>query len=360
MSLALGAILPAAVGALGSVVGGFIGSSGTKKAADNSLQATRETNASNERLAQEQRDFEYRMMQEQNAYNSLSAQRQRAEEAGFSPYILGGQNSFMQSQLPQYQRAEMQVPSYDLQAQAAQQLAQIPTNMVASALSGIQMSKAYSESEKVGSEKQAIDIENSYRTARIVAELSKMQEETRNTRAKATIEELNSQILGAGKKALMQRASLENELIAQQVTKQFAEEMYARSMTSINAKQIKWLDAQARQGLAQSAAQTALLCAQRGLSLAETKRAIANTVLADVQARGVKIDNDTRAVANTYANAVNLETVRQMQKQTEMLTKEIGYKDYNEFLQGIRSIPIIGTYNLTPTAAPAMRKIGFR
>lgn len=344
MSAILGALLPAAVGALGSVVGGFVGSSGTKKASDNSLQATRETNASNERLAQQQRDFEYQMVQEQNAYNSLAAQRQRAEEAGFSPYILGGQNSNMQTQLPQYQRADLLTPSYELQAQAAQHLAQIPTNMVASALSGIQMSKAFSESEKVGSEKQALDIENSYRTARIVAELSKMQEETRNTRAKATIEELNSQILGAGKKALMQRASLENELIAQNITKSFADEMYARSMTSINAHNIKWIDTTARMGLAQSAAHTALLCAQRGLTLAETKRAIANTVLADVQAQGLRIDNDSKRIANAYADALNDASLRKMQKEIESMQSELNYKDYNEFLQGVRSIPIVGTF----------------
>lgn len=332
--------LGGAFNALGTIVGSLISNSGTKKASANQLQATRETNDANLRLAQEQRDFEYKMVQEQNAYNSLSAQRQRAEEAGFSPYILNGSNSNMQTQIPQYQRAEMQTPSYELEAQAAQQLAQIPLNVASAALSGIEMSRAYNESEKVGAEKQAVDIENNYRTARIVAELSKLHEDTKNTKAKNVIEALNGEILGAGKKAMMQRASLENELIAQNITKSFAEEMYSRSLVSLNARELKWFDTKARYGLAQSAAQTALMCAQRGLTLAETKRAVANTVLANVQAQGFKIDNDTKRIANSYADAFNDASLKKVQKQVELMQSELNWKPYDKFFEGIRSVPI--------------------
>lgn len=324
---------------IGSLVGGLVSASATKKASQMQLQATQETNATNLKLAQQQRDWEYQMQQEQNAYNSLSAQRARAEEAGFSPYMLSGQNSQMQTSLPSYQTPQVQTPSYELEAAAAQQLAKIPSDVVSSVLSASSASKAYQEAQKVGAEKQAIDIENQYKTQNILMDLEKKKEERDNTRSKRLITELQTSIMGAQKHALIQRASLDNELIASQASKEFANEMYLRSMTSINAKQYQWLDQEKRLALSQTAAYIGYLCAQKNLSEAQTKLAVQNAITLHLQQIGVRWDNEVKKVAAVYSEFVSDEQLRQMRKVTEKIGKDIEWYDYNQYMNGLRSLP---------------------
>lgn len=333
----LGAIAQGA----GSLFGSVLGFIGTNNAAKKQLAATQETNKTNLQIAREQRDWEYRMQQEQNAYNSLAAQRARAEDAGFSPYILGGSNSYMQSSLPSYQAPQMQTPSYDLEAAAAQQLADIPNNVINGVLSAVNASKAFQESQKVGAERQAVDIENQYRTQSILLDLENKKEESKSKRSQRLFTELQTDILGAQKKAKIQRASLENELIASQANKEFANEMYLRSMQSLNAKQYKWLDQEKRLALSQTAAEIGYLSAQKHLSEAQTKMAVQNAIMLQLQQIGVKWDNESKKVAATYSEFISDEQLRQMRKVTERLGKEVDWFDYNQYLNGIKSMPSV-------------------
>ena len=65
----------------GSIFGGSIAKQGSDAAAKAALQATRETNAANLKLAQYQNDWNLAQWNRQNAYNSPTAQRARSEEA---------------------------------------------------------------------------------------------------------------------------------------------------------------------------------------------------------------------------------------------------------------------------------------
>lgn len=95
---------------IGDALGFISGNNSSKVAKD----TTRETNETNYAIAAEQRNWSERMVDEQNEYNSPLAQKQRFEEAGINPYMAmsaGDISGGNQTQLPSYQRAEMQNPA---------------------------------------------------------------------------------------------------------------------------------------------------------------------------------------------------------------------------------------------------------
>lgn len=76
--------------AIGGLAGGYLSVKGAKYAADKALEATKETNAANLKLAQFQNDWNIAQWNRQNAYNTPAAQRARYEEAGINPYFALG------------------------------------------------------------------------------------------------------------------------------------------------------------------------------------------------------------------------------------------------------------------------------
>lgn len=112
------------VSAAGSILGGSIAKSGSDAAARASLQATRETNAANLKLAQYQNDWNLAQWNRQNAYNTPLAQRQRYEEAGINPYFaLGNINSGQAESLLSADMSKQQsgAEAFNMKAQGAQQ-----------------------------------------------------------------------------------------------------------------------------------------------------------------------------------------------------------------------------------------------
>lgn len=110
--------------AAGSVLGGSIAKSGSDAAARASLQATRETNAANLKLAQYQNDWNLAQWNRQNAYNTPLAQRLRYEEAGINPYFaLGNINSGQSESLLSADMSKQQsgAEAFNMKAQGAQQ-----------------------------------------------------------------------------------------------------------------------------------------------------------------------------------------------------------------------------------------------
>lgn len=117
-------ILGPVVSAAGSIFGGSIAKSGSDAAARASLQATRETNAANLKLAQYQNDWNLAQWNRQNAYNTPQAQRLRYEQAGINPYFaLGNINSGQAESLLSADMAKQQsgADAFNMKAQGAQQ-----------------------------------------------------------------------------------------------------------------------------------------------------------------------------------------------------------------------------------------------
>lgn len=113
------------ISAVGSIAGGAVAKSGSDAAARASLQATRETNAANLKLAQYQNDWNLAQWNRQNAYNTPAAQRARYEEAGINPYFaLGNMSSGNAESLMSADMSNQQsgAEAYNMKAQGSQQL----------------------------------------------------------------------------------------------------------------------------------------------------------------------------------------------------------------------------------------------
>lgn len=110
--------------AIGGIAGGALSMAGAKYAADKALQATKETNAANLKLAQFQNDWNIAQWNRQNAYNTPAAQRARYEEAGINPYFaLGNIQSGNAQSLLSADMANQQsgADAYNMLAQGYQQ-----------------------------------------------------------------------------------------------------------------------------------------------------------------------------------------------------------------------------------------------
>ena len=118
-------IIGSIISAAGNIIGGAIAKKGSDAAAKASLQATRETNAANLKLAQYQNDWNIAQWNRQNAYNTPSAQRQRYEDAGINPYFaLGSMSSGNAEGVLSADMANQQsgAESYNMKAQGSQML----------------------------------------------------------------------------------------------------------------------------------------------------------------------------------------------------------------------------------------------
>lgn len=94
----------------GSLIGGFLSSSGSRYAARKQLQAVRETNQMNYQIAQQNNAFNEHMWNLQNDYNTPSAQRARLEAAGINPYLmLDGSSTGVAQSAPQADTSGTQV-----------------------------------------------------------------------------------------------------------------------------------------------------------------------------------------------------------------------------------------------------------
>ncbi len=104
-----------------SLLGGLFGSSSAKAAAKAQLQAVRETNEANARLAQKQNEWNLEQWNRENAYNTPEAQRARFEAAGINPYFaLGNIQSGNADSLMSADLANQQPVVSPLQGQSGQ------------------------------------------------------------------------------------------------------------------------------------------------------------------------------------------------------------------------------------------------
>lgn len=163
--------LPAVIAAVGAVGAGLISASSSKKSADTSLQAQRETNETNIQLASENRSWQERMINQQNEYNSPESQMERYREAGINPYMAmaeGNVSSGAQMSVPQQDAPQVQSPAGILM-QAGQLQASIIQqtwkDTIAAASQAFDVLKTQSETYGVQAQTAATDAERRYLNA---------------------------------------------------------------------------------------------------------------------------------------------------------------------------------------------------
>lgn len=171
------------LGAIASGVGSILGAGASSYAARKQLQATRETNASNERIAKANNDWNRESMDLQNswnlaqwnrenAYNSASAQADRFREAGLNPYLAmtQGANAGMASNMesapvaPASEVGKQMPADYSGYQAVAQHLAQIPIDIAQAANLGASTDKVQAEADVARATAQQLGIENMYKS----------------------------------------------------------------------------------------------------------------------------------------------------------------------------------------------------
>lgn len=142
-------VAAAGVTALGNVIGGLFGSSSAKAAAKAQLQAVRETNEANARLAQKQNEWNLEQWNRENAYNTPEAQRARFEAAGINPYFaLGNIQSGNADSLMSAELANQQPVVSPLQGQSGQILGSSIANAAQSGVNSYFNSQIQQEQAK--------------------------------------------------------------------------------------------------------------------------------------------------------------------------------------------------------------------
>lgn len=154
-------VAAAGVSAFGNIVGGLFGSSSAKAAAKAQLQAVRETNEANARLAQKQNEWNLEQWNRENAYNTPEAQRARYEAAGINPYFaLGNIQSGNADSLMSADLANQQPVVSDLQGQAGQQLGAAISNAAQTGVSAYFNAQIQQEQAKQLQIKNTFDLQS--------------------------------------------------------------------------------------------------------------------------------------------------------------------------------------------------------
>lgn len=282
-------------------VGSIFGAASSAYAARKQLQATRETNASNERIAKANNAFNRESMDLQNswnlaqwnrenAYNSASAQADRLREAGLNPYLAmtQGANAGVSSSLESASAAPAsdigkQMPAdYSGYQAVAQHLAQIPQDVVNAVNVGSQTDKNKADALVASKQAEGLGIENWYKGSmyqiglrKMISELDVNSATKRSLLADVEAKERENSLLGdhevfnARKQQYIQGARLTASSAAlNELDKRLGEKHY------------EWFDKMKKQEFANLVANTAAAVAAAGLSRRQAKLVSEQTALA--------------------------------------------------------------------------------
>lgn len=283
------------MGLLGSIAGGLLGIGSSAVQNSQNRQNVRETNQMNykinqmnnqfnERMAMQQRDFQENMWNKENAYNTASAQRQRLEEAGLNPYLMmnGGSAGVAQS--------VGTGASASSAGSAVMQPFQADYSGIGSSIGNIfQYELMQSEKSQLQGARQLADAKAMETLSNV--DWGKLTDETRDY--------LKSTGLA---RAQLGYAKEQQEADNMAMTGLVMRAQHSGMLLDNEAKTVmnKYLDQQQQLDLNVKAADYYQRMASGHLSYAESKKAIAEEVLAAARARGQNISNK---VANRIAES---------------------------------------------------------
>lgn len=165
-----------------NLLGNLLGSKSNKDTNKSNYDIAQMNNQFNAEMLQKQMDYNTDMWNKQNAYNTPAEQRKRYEEAGINPYLAlgniqsGQANSAGGVNPPTASPVAMQpfMPDFSGIAQAAQ-------NYFANRLAEKHTNATVAVDEAKAAQ---LNIENQYKAAELVSQITQRMEETRNTQAK--------------------------------------------------------------------------------------------------------------------------------------------------------------------------------
>ena len=282
----------------GSLIGGLFGKSGSDKAAKAQLQAARETNAMNYKIAQENNAFNEKMWNAQNEYNTPTAQKKRFEEAGLNPNLMmdGSSAGNASSSVIADSSAVQTTP--DIGSTIASGYQQFGSNIAQGAQGIAQM---YYNNElqranvaKTQAEARSQDISNDFAVAMHVADLTRKKwlnkfSEKNFDILKATQDDVINKI-----RADAHNAWSQNALLERQTDLAYTQNQISQVQLAIQRCNLNWLPREKQANLAAVLQNTLTSASQMRMNDAAARNYVAMTALNWAQANGVSLDNDLK------------------------------------------------------------------
>lgn len=289
-----------------SVIGDALGFFGSSHSADQSLQATRETNQQNYQIAQEQNalnakmfnkqlDYNTEMWNKTNAYNSPAQQMARLRAAGINPYFAMGN---VQAGNAQSQTA----PSWSGAAGATMQAPTDSYAIKANAYSEL----GHSVGEAIGNMNLFEDVrgkamDNLYKIDHHIAtlnnekqQLQNLKQETKESKARIAQIIAQTKTLNKMREQEYQRLFKGNKLLDEDINVRSAEreiKVLEKRSTELDNAYKEWFNKYSEQ---LGAKNIELIQHQIYATTAQTAASYAASVLSGLQSDGIKLDNQQK------------------------------------------------------------------
>lgn len=309
-------ILGSIIGGVASLAGSALGlksNSDTNKA---NLKAVQATNASNERIASENRDFQLQMWNAQNAYNDPSAQAQRMLAAGINPYMSSEISSGVSTSTPQGSVAQMQAPQFNSAADIYQNAGNSLANIA------FQAELQDANAKKVNSEASYTQMRTTMEQAKISAEIVKLRQEAKTEEQRSFVAELEKKFLNDTFNDRVASVANTNDFMRAQIINQQAQTNLTNIEAEISNIRGLFLPQQLSQELALTSAQIMSSQASAKASLASARMSVQSALTEKVRRAGLRISNEQarKLVKSVVKEAEYNSMLRQQQA--------INYRDY--------------------------------
>ena len=285
----------AIIGGAASLLGGLFGSKSQSSTNKANLKIARETNALNEKLFNQQLQYNWDMFHAQNDYNDPSAQAARLIDAGLNPYLDGVQTN-MASGAAAPSAPHMIAPTMQSSAGIIQNTASDISNIVFN--SAVQQQKLANETKKVDTD---------YNLS--LAEIAKMAAETKNIGLKSDYQSILNYISENTKEHEIRSADLSNQLTTATMDKIKVETDAIQLQNIASQMRLAYLPKQLALDLAQRVEQIKLTSAQRHLSYSQAKLNAKLAIEAVARTNGININNYTAyKMADSLIDQASYET----------------------------------------------------
>lgn len=279
----------------GSLLGGLFGSKSQSAANKANLKIARETNALNEKLFNQQMQYNWDMFHAQNAYNDPSAQAERLSAAGLNPYLDGVETN-MASGSSAPSAPQMIAPTMQSSAGIIQNTASDISNIIFN--SAVQQ-------QKLANETKSVDIQYN----KSLAEIAKMVADTKNINLKSDYQSILNFIADNTKEHQIKAAELSNQMTTATMDKVKAEADAVNLQNIASQMHLDFLPKQLALDLAQRVEQIKYTSAQRNLSYSQAKLNAKLAIESEARTNGININNYTAyKMADSLINQADYET----------------------------------------------------
>lgn len=334
-------VAPGIIAGAGSLIGGLFSSGGSSKGAKYQLQAVRETNNMNYRIAQENNVFNQRMWEQQNAYNSPVEQRRRLEEAGLNPNLMmnGGSAGNAATSPTADTSGVQQVPDVGSTIASGYQQFGSSISNAASQIAGMvynnglqeaNVTKAQAEAQSASQDASYKELQNQFAASQFLADLREKQ--YRGLIAKSDYEYLRDSMQDR-----LDAVKFQNTLTGSQSSYYNQMAGLVDVQRQIEKTNLDWLPREKQAGLAATLQNVRTMVSQMHLNYAQAKSAYAMAALNYASEAGLRIDNRLKdstfdLAVKMAGNQVNSEYWSQ---KNAKLNYSVGNQAYNDSQRGL-------------------------